>query len=541
MPDRSPLERPYTSRPGSRSEPRRWARESFFPFRLEVLTPVFIGTGGDLSPLEYVIRQKGDDHWLHLVDTASWLQASQDMGDVRSALDAGDMLRLRRLMDEHLDTALYSLARVPLASALAKFLRQHITDPDSLSKAEIQAFPRSPVSMAPYVPGSSLKGALSTALIDCLDVEGRLRDALADGNRKYTEELKRLFGPINAHSMQAVKVSDVPVPPGATRIVAARESGLTPGDGTPKTPCEVLVPVTPGHLPLYGRLLISMGRKNEPGITLPNGSVLTLARLAHLCNAFYQKRFRDELTKFYRLPHLTGVGRVLEPVLRRIETLDAQKQILLRVGHYSHVECVTVTDNAPKSPMGFGGTRTLAGGVLPFGWVVLNFCAPAEYEAGAARVQEAITDSQRDLERGYAAREEQIRRSVEEERKRLDAAAQERAAAEEKERLQAQADAREKARSEEERRRREREAAEREAMLAALSPEERAIAEVAAPDATDEMSMRLYARLDSLEGELQVNAARALRDCWQRLGKWQGSLSKKQLVKVAKVKQLLCE
>lgn len=505
-----------------RTEPRRWTRESFMPFRLEVLTPVFIGSGADLSPLEYVIRQEGDAWTLYLVDGAAWLQASQDKADIRKALDSGEMLNLRRLMAEHLDATLYSLARVPVSSAaLAKALRAHIQNPGSLSNAEVQPFPRSPVTMAPYVPGSSLKGALSTALIDSVD-HGGLRTAAR--NRAYTCEMERLLGSIRDHSMQGLKVSDIPIPPDATRIVAAVEVRREPNrTGTPKTPCEALIPATPEALPLYGRLLMDMASAAGPAITLPGGKRISFADLGALCKNFYAKRFRDELAKFYSLQHLAHVGKHLEPVMRRIEKLDPQRELLLRVGHYSHVECVTVSnnENEPRSRRGFGKTRTLSDRELPFGWVVLSLCADAEYEEGLARLEAAITSAMREREQARAAREKQVRRAVEEQRKRAEAAAEA------------------KAKGEEEQRRREREAAEREAMLAALSPEERAIAEVAAPDAPEARSMELFAQLDSLEGELKMKAAAALRDCWQRLGKWQGKLSKKQEIKVAKVKQLL--
>lgn len=498
-----------------RTEPRRWTRESFIPFRLEVLTPVFIGSGGDLSPLEYVIRQEGDAWALHLVDAASWLQAAQDKADIRKALESGEMQRLRRLMDEHLDAALYSLARVPIPSRkLAEDLRAHIQNPQSLGKAEVQPFPRSPVSMAPYVPGSSLKGAMSTPLIDSLD-NGALKAAERD--RAYRGAMERLLGSIRDHSMQALKISDVPIPPGATRIVSAEEVRRTTGkEGTPKTPCEVLHPGASRDVPLYGRLLMA-----EAGIALPGGERLDFGKLGELCRKFYTSRFRDEFAKFYQLAHLGEVRERLEPVLRRMEKLDPQRELLLRVGHYSHVECVTVSENAPRSKKGFGKTRTLADRELPFGWVVLTRCAESEYEEGLARVEAAITTAMRERGQERAKREEQVGRAVEEQRKRAQAAAEIRAKAEE------------------ERRRKEREAAEREAMLAALSPDERLIAEVGSPAGTEEQSMKLYARLETLEDGLRLDAARALQSCWRRLGKWEGKLSKKQAPKVAMVKQLL--
>lgn len=519
-------DRPHSSRfaapsAGGRSVPRRWTRESFIPFRLEVLTPVFIGTGSDFSPLEYVIRAENGGHALHMVDTESWLLAAQDREDTHAALDRGDTLGLRRLMNEQLDTALYSQAHVPVPSAkLAKDLLENIKNPNSLSKAEIQPFVRNPVTKTALVPGSSLKGALSTPLIDSLD-HGALLRAVQQGDKAYTKEMEHLLGNIKEHSMQALKVSDVPVPPEGTRIVAAvevRREGGKPG--TPKTPCEALAPTGFGGLPLYGRLLMDIV-SGVPRITLPKDRPVSLTELARLCNAFYGKRFRDEMDKFYRLPHLTAVGERLQPVLRRIEGLNPERELLLRVGHYSHVECVTVSNNKPQARKGFGKTRTLADRELPFGWVVLSFCPEAEYEQGLARVEAAIATAVQERQAKRSARNKGLCRLLDAQRKLAEAAEQARAKAEE------------------EQQRKERAAAERAKMLAALSPDERSIAEVAESDATEKQSMDLYGRLSSLDGDVQTRAASALRDCWQRLGKWEGKLSKKQTEKVAAVKRIL--
>ena len=212
-----------SKRPAGRTEPRRWTHDGFIPFRLEVLTPVFIGSGDDLSPLDYVIRKEGGGYALHLADTESWLLAAQGSADVRTALDKGDMLQLRRLMDGDLDTAIYSRGRIPVPSpATAKELLDHIRDPRSLSNAEVQPFTRDPATMAAFVPGSSLKGALSTPLIDRLDINNFNNDGLKEAarsqdRRAYSKKLEEMLGSIKEHAMQALKVSDIPETRSAAR------------------------------------------------------------------------------------------------------------------------------------------------------------------------------------------------------------------------------------------------------------------------------------------------------------------------------------
>jgi len=51
-------------------------------------------------------------------------------------------------------------------------------------------------------------------------------------------------------------------------------------------------------------------------------------------------------------------------------------ETLIRMGHFSHVECVTLNDvRKPQTRKGkWGQTRTLANGLYPFGWAKLEFC-----------------------------------------------------------------------------------------------------------------------------------------------------------------------
>ena len=514
------------------NSPRRWNAAGFLSFRLEVLTPVFVGTGEELSPLDYVIRKEGREHVLYLADCAGWLQAHAADPAIGAALAEGDMLRLRRLLTEQLDEKLYGLARLPFTlPATAQELQKRITEPRSTSKAEILPLPRSAVSGCAFLPGSSLKGALLTPLIDHLDNRrtagrGDLRSATAAFRSGYTEALKKMFGDIGNHAMQALKVADIPLAPQATGIVAAREvrRAADPNKpGTPKPPCEALLPLADGSLLPYGSLHLDC-RSGQPAVELPGGEVLPWQRIGELCNAFYGMRFQQEWDRFYALPHLERVRQALQPVRARVERLDPAREWLVRVGRYSHLECMTVSRNAPKHKKGYGKTRTLADNTLPFGWVILHFCQTEEYEAGTRAVREAAATAQHTREQRRCAQEETLRDALQQQRLRQEAAARMRAAAEE------------------ERLRREQEAAAREARLAGLSPQERAIAALSLPDADDQTARTLFQQLDSLEAPLQRQAAEALKAFWQASGKWQGKqLSKKQKEKVARIRSLLGE
>lgn len=496
--------------------PRIWDQKGFLPFCLESLTPVTIGSGEDLSPLDYVIRKHGESYVLHLVDTQDWLSDMHEKSDIQNALNNGDILRLRVLMDEFLDEKVYSTGAIPIhRNALAEQVRERIKNPESLSKAEIQPFIRNDFTMTAFVPGSSLKGALSTPLIDDLD-HGKIKNFV----NRFRSEKEYMHGEITEHAMQALKVSDIPVPMGGTYLVAAKEvRRIRGGQSTQKVPCEALCPLSEGGKPLYGHLHMATVN-GVPALLMPNGPKYSVERLNEICNKFYSTRYLNEMANFYKLSHLQQVSRQLESVTERIEHLK-KGEFLLRLGHYSHIECVTVTENDPKHEKGYGKTRTLADGILPFGWVILRICDKDEYVAQLEKIEKEISETSGKYR---VLREERLvaleKRLQQEELKRQEI----------EKRRREEADARAK----------EEEAKAREAeIMASLSPEERLIYAVQQPSATEAQSMELYSKIESLQGESKLKAAQALKECWQRLKKWDGKLSKKQASKVKVVMEIL--
>lgn len=526
---------PHPAGNSGQRKPRLWNDKGFLPFRLEMLTPVHIGSGDTLSPLEYVLRQHEDAWRLYRLDMRAWFAEYGQDSPVRGAVESTDLKRIQRVVNEKTGPraedaerfALFS-CRIPDTS-LAETL-QNALDRQSGKKGEVSAILRNPADGSVCLPGSSLKGALSTPLINWRDQEqsgSKQGDCLkgASNPYEYRKLMEQMFGDIRSHAMQALKVADLVAPPDICTIVKAEEKRLKESarEATPKNACEVIPPGTM----LYGRLHFDAA-SGKPLIQGPKWQ-LDFDELRKLCNEFYRKRFQDELTKFYTLPHLHHVQAALQPVIEKLNALNGENPpLLLRVGHYSHVESVTVDVNAPqgrrfdirdetgktiRNPDGnprktdpvFGTTRTLANGELPFGWVLLHFCTPEEYADG-------ILQTDVDIENAAAERRALVQEAVEQAQRK----------AEEAERLRRETEAR----------------------LAAMTPEEREIDAVESLRATEYEANELYNKLMQgfLDKNIQLKAAQALQVFWQNLGKWEGkALSKKQTKKVQDVRALLVE
>lgn len=477
--------------------------KGFIPFEIEALTPVHIGSGEDFSPLEYTIRQTGENEYeVVLVDTVSWLSACAGEPKIASALDAGDMAALRALLNASSNTEKFALAKIPISSfRLGKDLLNKRNTIEN--RAEIMAFARNPFTHTPFIPASSLKGAITTALTDYLNEQRRghapmLRDKTANPGII----LEEMFGKIGSHAMKALRIGDIPLPPGMTSIMSATGFHLDPQKRLPKTPCEALNPSAVNSFAIAGSLRLA-DKGGLPAITFADKTRLALSDLIRICNQFYGKRFKAEYDKFYTKPHFQPVMKSLAPLISRIERLDGENEILLRVGRYSHIECVTISGSPPPMKKGYGKTRTLADSQIPFGWVLLKRCSMDKYADCQNRVMEAI---EKNMKAGSS-----ITQAPDPKREEYEA-----------------------------RKRQEAEAARaREEMLSAMTPAERSIWEVEQEDATENQASALYANLKEM-GDLQVKAAEALMRFWQRLGKWEGkTLTKKQKEKVAAVQSIL--
>lgn len=487
---------------------RAWNDKGFVPYRLEALTPVHIGSGDELTPLQYVVRQVAEGAYeIWLVATDAWLAASHATPEIARALDAGDMAALRSLMNGAPDLARFRLASVGVGAELGKELAQKRARLENT--AEISFFIRNPFSHLPYVPASSIKGALSTALIDHVNAASgrpRLRDGDQKNPREYRDILARLFGEIKNHTMKGLRMGDVALPPAVSSVCRAIGFDISPREPPmPKTPCEALEPAAINAAGIYGNLRFALV-EGRPRLELPDHTRISVEALGQICNKFYKERFFRELEKFYSKPHLSNTARALESTRKRIEALK-EGECLLRLGHYSHIECVTVAGDPPAGifKKGYGQTRTLADSILPFGWVILKRCELEEYNRGVDAVLRAINEmSRHNQEEAEAALKKEA----------------EAAAAREREEIARK---------------------ERESFLASMGPEERAIWQLEQPDSLENLASEIYAKLDDY-GEFKLKAAEALKKFWQRIGKWSGkTLTRRQKEKVAKVRDILGE
>jgi CRISPR type III-A-associated RAMP protein Csm5 len=414
-------------------------------FKVEILSPVHIGTGDTVDPFHYVIDEQKR---CHFIDFAAWAADHPDPEELLKQFSAGNIAAMRNTLAEQVDPEAYAerSCRV-ISDKVVDDSRKHLDD--ALSKNQLLLAPNLVGGGGgPLLPGSSLKGAIRTAVIDWLDRSKNLQLKQCRTLRDQDKKLESFFGSITENSFQAFKIADCEAVCNSSLIVEAREVRRNPEKTiTPKASCEVLTSRLLGEAEqavLTTRIALGRAREKQAVISLKNGDTLDWLKLCELVNGYSRARYQKEQQKFWNLPHFARTQETLANIEQTIIN-PPPGAMVLKVGHYSQIEYVTVEHNQPKtrkSPKGggflpHGTTRTLANGIYPFGWVLLTPCSEEEYrrlftEREAYNAQIRMKKDELREARLVATREKrEAARRQREEKKRLKHEQEERAREEE--------------------------------------------------------------------------------------------------------------
>ncbi len=404
------------------------------------LTPIHVGDGSVLAAEAW--RLSGDGAWLERFDPAAVLRAADPKRrtDYLQALDRGDLQNAQRLLRGAVRPELV-LERIAVGAAAAAALRPVIEN--WLRRGDVRPFVRT--GARPYLPGSSLKGALRTALLSSLVPEKKAAieaakerhrrkpngpiasrasnevQALLLARPESERELRQIVP--DQDPFRFVEVADVLLPEAATRVdqVINWRPGRQIKDGKqPAEKMQMIFEVTGSaalgaRLPLACEIRIEAGlsrevrRLDRSGRKTPSFP-LDATALARAVNAFHWRLWDYELERFY-----AGEAAIEKPLRRliRVKAPDGKELgpaelrvredvLLLRVGRFGQFESKSLEGvregwNAqakPPHPMARGNTRNLVkpGGtepLLPLGWLLLlpegfePVVAPASVAAGA--------------------------------------------------------------------------------------------------------------------------------------------------------------
>lgn len=382
-----------------------------FSLTLRMLSPVHVGTGEELTPESYVIRQEDGAAVLAAIDLPALLSSltEADRNSFNLAADADDLVAIRRFVREQAASGRFDLWTAGVDPDLEDRYQRGLDDVSA--ELAIHPMTRTGRPPQPYIPGSSLKGAIRTAVLQRLvDQSGRADDlhrqwpgrAKSDGPNLEADILGclredqsgRKRAEIRADPFRAVRITDAPIR-GAEgycvtfvgRAVVTARPRPSPSRGRGRPGAD------PAGIQLFYEATFSALHDGEPieavgemtfedrlaqadasrarGWSFPHpvSRPLAAGEILEACNAFYLPRLETEAGDFGSVSQ--GLRAAYDVLRREAEAAKRSGAALLRLGRFSHVECMTLAPPL-RSVRGGGASRTIITGPCPLGWAALR-------------------------------------------------------------------------------------------------------------------------------------------------------------------------
>jgi CRISPR-associated protein Csm5 len=444
------------------------------------LSPVHLGSGQDYEPTGYVI----DEGALFEFDGIAALQVlpgveRERLGKILAGRPTQDMLLQVQAFfyanRERLIAASRNQVRVnPTVEAfygerIGK-VAQHETGGRTVqNRLEIERTAYNPPTGRPIIPGSALKGAIRTALLDQVNAGASLAGDLRGDKRANQKLQERLFRyqmrELDRDPMRLVRLSDAAVSDTegfATEVCFAvnrKKQPVMKGDVLVQSQAEQknlyqLLECLPGMQPrvFAGELSI----QGDGGLETAKWPELRfrLPEIAVACNGFFRPILDHELSLLRQRGYLdAGWAEQVQTLLRGAlgQALDEHRAFLLRVGRHSGAESVTLNGlrnikimkgkgerpeylDAAKTVWLASNERQAQRNLLPFGWLLVEphrdtgELAPWPLETGdagtgqwrtAIRARQAGLRAQaEDMNRREAARQREAEQAQREEEER---------------------------------------------------------------------------------------------------------------------------
>lgn len=351
-------------------------RQKTYKIGAEILTPLHIGDGSELEPLEYVIRDR-----FYKVNLAEWLSIlPDDKASEFKKLTGRDyaqksvLISLRKFVRDNIDVDKFTEWSADVSDAARKRYTERFDAPEN----QLPMSPFIRTAQKPYLPGSSIKGAMRTAYLNSLSKGMTVREKRADLiegellHAIHQREGKPPFFSIDKDPFRAVKIKDAFLPDNSTFFSEVINHNRKDNSINP-TSIQILSEVTYGKLlnrPLSIEIEIVIDKRvlshTEGGLHVHKDNV-TLENLLKACDSFYRNCLKEERDTF--LSNTTG-GEYIQRTYQEI--LDASKGgFLFRLGWGSGLISMTISKEL-RTEKRYGKSKHLVNNQLPLGFVKLT-------------------------------------------------------------------------------------------------------------------------------------------------------------------------
>ncbi len=339
---------------------------------IEFLSPVHVGSGEVIEPNEYFIKE-GHLHKLNMPRFIQQLPKDK-LNSFLKGIDEDNLVMLRTFPADNAKSESVDF-KIPVSKTIIKEYNEKVRNLNN--RLEIHLFPLDGIRRTPYLPGSSLKGAFRTGVVDVLTqkLSPQIVSEFVREHRSFESKILRYERDIRKDIFKVLKLPDITLESGDTEIVDCYN--FKPHKGMSNT-FDQRMEVT------YSKVSRPNHSKKYPFQFVWNDDLMiagnlpikfTLNDIGNYCNIHYFQILRYEMKKFFS-------GEKKSPMLETLNTLKLNPdQFLIRLGRFGHVESKTVDkhrnpkvrwDHKHNKSYGWGRTRTLANDQYPLGWAIIT-------------------------------------------------------------------------------------------------------------------------------------------------------------------------
>jgi len=334
-----------------------------YKLHCDILSPIHIGSGGEIDPLSYII----DTGRLYVISFDKFVYAMSDETRTRfeGLIDKGDLVEIRKFVAGHIDKERDTIFSIEVSPKVASLYKAKIVD--IANQLLIYPFIRTEGDSVPLMPGSSMKGAIRTALISEMAKNSNLPKP-KDAREEYGFESAVLgYKDGKDDPFRGIRIRDKALQRDDTIIrevknVSRKKGGLEANNI--QIVCEV------SHSYVTGRGVsfeTEISFDDELYSTKFLSRAFNVEHVIKSCMDFYKDKMEQEHKKFYKGSEVEKISAQL------LNSSYNDMSFPLRIGRFSGVESVTLDNYRNPKPPGnksvWGTSRNLAEGVYPMGWV----------------------------------------------------------------------------------------------------------------------------------------------------------------------------
>ncbi|MBF0348691.1 MAG: type III-A CRISPR-associated RAMP protein Csm5 [Magnetococcales bacterium] len=373
-----------------------------YPLIISTLGPVHIGCGEDYEPTGYVM----EDQVLHVFDPVEALRdntrAREELSRLCDRPGAEVIQKVQEFFFRRREELIpFSTHCVTANEHFQKFYDERVMPERNKGKnnqLQIERTAHVATEHRPILPGSSLKGAIRTALLNREHGGKKLVNPRDAEKKKDWKELAPLDQTLkhclpqdfNLDPMRLIRVSDANSTTEWSGNDLRFAVNMKISGGTGKGPYQMLECLPPMEFELFSCELSFLVTEERNRDKLPEIR-WNFKDVAQSCNQFYEPRLRTELNELQKFVHPSWRKNMIQSLeggeLRRL--LDSGRAFLLRVGRHCGAESVTLdgvrhikqpkTKTKPETWVDRPDTVWLAARdkaqmthLLPFGWVLVE-------------------------------------------------------------------------------------------------------------------------------------------------------------------------